>query len=122
VASQESATSTNNASMKEARAPLSCFDPLQGQLYAEVSSDSRLRLWDAASGELRQQYAEVQHLSKHFTAIAWHRPGTASAGKKRSSAGSEKAPGLGLIALGTHEGTISVWDLQVSTSFAALPS
>eukprot|EP00611_Tribonema_gayanum_P012888 TRINITY_DN2358_c0_g1_i2.p1 TRINITY_DN2358_c0_g1~~TRINITY_DN2358_c0_g1_i2.p1 ORF type:complete len:694 (+),score=125.65 TRINITY_DN2358_c0_g1_i2:51-2084(+) len=91
---------------------LICFDPLQGQLLAILSADNRLRLWDVVSGTVRQQYVEAQHLSKHFSAIAWHRPSSASAGKRRRSSSTDSAAPLGVIALGSEAGGVSIWDLQ----------
>ncbi|KAG5175110.1 WD40-repeat-containing domain protein [Tribonema minus] len=92
---------------------LICFDPLQGQLLAILSADNRLRLWDVVSGTVRQQYVEAQHLSKHFSAIAWHRPSSASAGKRRRSSSTDSAAPLGVIALGSEAGGVSIWDLQL---------
>ncbi|CAM9960738.1 unnamed protein product [Sphacelaria rigidula] len=89
---------------------LASFDPASAELYASVSSDNRLRIWTVATGQLRQQYVEPRHLAKQYTCLAWHRP--ASKQSKRSSSGASKPLSLGLIALGTDKGTISVWDLK----------
>ncbi|CAM9496316.1 unnamed protein product, partial [Choristocarpus tenellus] len=88
---------------------LCCFEPVSASAYASVSSDNRLRVWDTASGALRQQYVEPRHLSKQYTSIAWHRP---DASVKRDSTGQAKVPDLGLIALGTDKGSVTVWNLR----------
>eukprot|EP00904_Undaria_pinnatifida_P002401 jgi/Undpi1/12161/HiC_scaffold_5.g01837.m1 len=88
---------------------LCSFDPVSAELYASVSSDNRLRIWNTGSGELRQQYVEPRHLSKQYTCIAWHRRAPQA---KRGSSGASKSTALGMIALGTDKGSISVWDLK----------
>ncbi|CAM9922811.1 unnamed protein product, partial [Hapterophycus canaliculatus] len=88
---------------------LCTFDPASGELYASVSSDNRLRIYNTASGALRQQYVEPRHLAKQYTCIAWHRRSSKS---KRSSSGASKPSSLGMIALGTDKGSVSVWDLK----------
>ncbi|CAN0106013.1 unnamed protein product [Ascophyllum nodosum] len=92
---------------------LRSFDPAWAQVYASVSSDNRLRLWNTASGELRQTYVEPQHLSKRYTCMAWHRPN--SKVSPQSSTGAPKPSTLGWIALGTDKGTITVWALKRGT-------
>lgn len=39
--------------------------------FATVSTDNRIRVWDLASGKLRQQYAEEAHLSAEYTCVAY---------------------------------------------------
>lgn len=100
---------------------LSCFDPLQGQLLAVVTADSRVRVWDTATGTVRQQYVDPKQAQHKFASVAWHRqqvPATQS--KKRSSSGAQKASSLGLLALGSEEGSITIWDLQVCNMVLAL--
>eukprot|EP00752_Nemacystus_decipiens_P008411 g7521.t1 len=87
---------------------LCTFDPV-GEFYAAVSSDNRLRIWTTASGSLRHKYVEPRHLAKQYTCIAWHR---SSAKSKRGSSGASKPKSLGMIALGTDKGSVSVWDLK----------
>ncbi|CAM9286134.1 unnamed protein product [Phaeothamnion confervicola] len=88
---------------------LTVFDPSK-ELLAIVSADNRLRLWDATSGSLRQQYVEGKNFGRRYTCVDWHRP--RPQGRKRSSSGQPKALPLGLIALGTEQGTVTIWDLQ----------
>ncbi|CAN0043581.1 unnamed protein product, partial [Ectocarpus sp. 13 AM-2016] len=49
-------------------------------------------------------------LAKQYTCIAWHRP--SSKKSKRGSSGASKSSSLGMIALGTDKGSVSVWDLK----------
>ncbi|CAM9955197.1 unnamed protein product, partial [Ectocarpus fasciculatus] len=107
-------TSSHSTAMGElggsSSGQLCIFDPVAGELYASVSSDNRLRIWNTASGALRQQYVEPRHLAKQYTCIAWHRP--SSKKSKRGSSGASKPSSLGMIALGTDKGSVSVWDLK----------
>ncbi|CAM9114730.1 unnamed protein product [Discosporangium mesarthrocarpum] len=87
---------------------LCCFEPISASAYASVSSDNRIKVWDTASGNLRQQYVEPRHLSKKYTCIAWHR----SAKARRDTARNTKLIDLGLLALGTTKGSVTVWNLR----------
>ena len=88
--------------------PLAAFDGSCESL-AVLSTDGRLKLWDAMTGKLRQQYVEPDHLVQRYTCLSWGPPsrqrGVASRAKKARLA----QPGL--IALGTDSGKTVVWDL-----------
>ncbi|EQC42619.1 hypothetical protein SDRG_00348 [Saprolegnia diclina VS20] len=88
---------------------LTAFSPCQAS-FVTVSDDNRVKLWDAASGALRSELKERDHLSYKYTCLAWSKSSPwAAAGKKakRSAAGD-----LGIIALGTTTGAIIVWNLE----------
>lgn len=72
--------------------------------FAAVSEDGRLKIWDVAAGTASQELKERDHLSYRYTSAAWTQPTTQS--KKR---GSDSA--LGLLALGTSNGHVVIWDL-----------
>ena len=81
---------------------LTCFEPTapgeRPSLFATVSEDGRLKLWDTAAGALHVQLTRPAHLSSVWTCIAWHR--AAGGG------------GAQLIALGADGGGVVVWDVQ----------
>ena len=56
---------------------LTCFEPTapgeRPSLFATVSEDGRLKLWDTAAGALHVQLTRPAHLSSVWTCIAWHR-------------------------------------------------
>ncbi|RLN56936.1 hypothetical protein BBJ29_000885 [Phytophthora kernoviae] len=73
--------------------------------FAAVSEDGRLKIWDVASGSLQQELKERDHLSYQYTSLCWTQSVKAKS-KKRSGNSS-----LGLLALGTSNGSVIVWDL-----------
>ena len=81
---------------------LTCFEPTapgeRPSLFATVSEDGRLKLWDTAAGALHVQLTRPAPLSSVWTCIAWHR--AAGGG------------GAQLIALGADGGGVVVWDVQ----------
>ncbi|KAG5183263.1 WD40-repeat-containing domain protein [Tribonema minus] len=113
IAVRKLSSSTNRTSAKQTlkSAVLAAH---KGQLLAVVNSSSRFKLWDVTTGTARQQYVDAKHAARAVSAIAWHRPQppAASQSKKRSSSGAQKASSLGLLALGSDDGAVTVWDLQ----------
>ncbi|CAI5719226.1 unnamed protein product [Peronospora destructor] len=77
--------------------------------FATVSDDGRLKIWDVLSGSLQQELKERDHLNYRFTCLAWTQSDSMSKNKKRSGASD-----LGLLALGTRNGSVVVWDLVTS--------
>lgn len=78
-----------------------------GRLFAAVSSDNRLKVWDAHTGALRHQFTQSSHLSAAYTCMAWIPPQTQQ--KRRRSSGAVQQDST--LALGTVEGDILVWDM-----------
>ncbi|CAH0475915.1 unnamed protein product [Peronospora belbahrii] len=76
--------------------------------FAAVSDDGRLKIWNIASSSLQQELKERDHLSYRFTCLTWIQSGSKNKSKKRSNAND-----LGLLALGTSNGSIIVWDLAI---------
>jgi WD40 repeat protein len=62
------------------------------------SEDNRLRIWDTATGALRQQCVSANHLAFKYTCLSW-----CQSRRKRAQ---------GLVALGTSMGHVIVWDLN----------
>jgi WD40 repeat protein len=46
------------------------FDPT-GELYATLTADSRLRIWETATGNLRLEHTPTSHLADAYTCLAW---------------------------------------------------
>jgi U3 small nucleolar RNA-associated protein 5 len=91
---------------------LAAFDASCESL-AVLSGDGRLKLWDAMTGKLQQQYVEAEHLVQRYTSLAWGPVVTRSAeraGKKRSKKSRPNSRPT-TIALGTSSGVTVVWDL-----------
>ncbi|OQR86987.1 hypothetical protein ACHHYP_09655 [Achlya hypogyna] len=86
---------------------LTAFSPCQAS-FVTVSDDNRVKVWDAASGALRSELKERDHLSYKYTCLAWSKTSPWTTKKGKRSAGGE----LGVLALGTTTGVIVVWDLE----------
>ncbi|EGZ15679.1 hypothetical protein PHYSODRAFT_505395 [Phytophthora sojae] len=78
--------------------------------FAAVSEDGRLKLWDVAGGALQQELKERDHLSYRYTCLAWTQANASTSSSKKSKKRSG-ASDLGLLALGTSNGSVVVWDL-----------
>ncbi|KAL7692143.1 putative IQ motif, EF-hand binding, small-subunit processome, Utp12, WD40-repeat-containing [Plasmopara halstedii] len=72
--------------------------------YVTVSEDGRIKVWDLANGTLLQELKERDHLSYRYTSLAWTQSKVKS--KKRSGASN-----FGMLAMGTSNGVIVLWDL-----------
>jgi len=84
-----------------------------GQLFANLSSDGRLKLWECESGTAKQEYILPSHLAAVCTCLVWapSKPteqGTTRSKRKRKSVASETV-GSDVIALGTASGTILLY-------------
>jgi U3 small nucleolar RNA-associated protein 5 len=89
---------------------LAAFGPTAScEYFAFVTNDGRLRLWETSTNTLKQEYTENDHFSIRYTCMAWKAPaGGKGQGKKR-----RKTSSLGNILLGTSNGDVVVWDLEV---------
>ncbi|OQS03731.1 hypothetical protein THRCLA_03969 [Thraustotheca clavata] len=97
---------------------LTAFSPCLAS-FVHVSDDNRVKVWDAASGALRVELKERDHLNYKYTCLAWSAksPWAVQGGKKNKRPASS---GLGIVALGTSTGTIVVWDLEKGEVVARL--
>lgn len=96
---------------------LACFNDSH-TYFAVLGGDNRLKIWDVTTGRLLQSCVDPKHLSSSYTCLAWSRsPRESSEGKKRqrsnASSSQETTSSLGMLALGTEQGTIVVWDLSI---------
>lgn len=97
------------ANMDDVRPIIAKFD-VHSESLALLSSDGRLKIWDAVTGQLKQQLTEPNHLVQRYTSMAWG-PARKSSGKKGKKA---KLSSPDLVALGTESGVTVVWDLLKS--------
>jgi len=87
-----------------------------GQYFANLSSDGRLKLWECESGTTKQEYILPSHLSAVCTCLVWApikqtEQGASQKKKKRKSQGSEGV-GSDVVALGTASGTILLYSVN----------
>ncbi|XP_059169796.1 WD repeat-containing protein 43-like isoform X2 [Physella acuta] len=88
-----------------------------GEYFAHSSSDGTLRIFECATGILKQEYSSSSHLSATTSSLTWsrHRKESSSppkAKKKRLSKSYDEEhfeDGLKLIALGTTAGTVNLY-------------
>jgi U3 small nucleolar RNA-associated protein 5 len=105
---------------------LCAFGPGNSTRYfACVTHDSRVRLFDTASGAVALEAIEQGHLSISYTALAWaptsssssssssSPPSSSSSKRKRAAGGSDEDESPGLLALGTKAGLIVLFDLAL---------
>ncbi|ETW00476.1 hypothetical protein H310_07093 [Aphanomyces invadans] len=91
---------------------LAAFSPCQS-FFVSISEDNRVKVWDVATGSLRQELKERDHLKYKYTTLAWTKAspwattGASKKGNKRSATSD-----LGVLALGTTTGAIVVWNLE----------
>ncbi|GFR99204.1 WD repeat-containing protein 43-like [Elysia marginata] len=96
-----------------------CFS-FDGEYLAFSSSDGILRIYESATGKLKQEYSSSSHLSAVTSSLSWSRPrrdGTSSPKSKRKKLNSSKPAssgddGLNLIALGTTSGDINLYSFS----------
>ena len=74
---------------------LSTFS-VQAKLFANISKDNRLQLWDAGTRQERRTYVEKQHLAHSYICFAWKQ---------------QTKDDLGTFVVGTSDCMIIVWDL-----------
>ena len=53
-----------------ARSPESAFSQ-NGQYFANVSTDGRLKIWECESGRAKQEFIPTSHLSAACTCLVW---------------------------------------------------
>jgi WD40 repeat protein len=56
-----------------ARTSETAFSP-NGQYFANVSTDSRLKIWECESGRPKQEFTPASHLSAACTCLVWAPP------------------------------------------------
>ncbi|EFX89777.1 hypothetical protein DAPPUDRAFT_303119 [Daphnia pulex] len=102
-----------------ARTSETAFSP-NGQYFANVSTDSRLKIWECESGRPKQEFTPASHLSAACTCLVWAPPTKQpeqivnQKKKKRKSNGEERSgvAGSDIIALGTASGNILLYSLN----------
>ncbi|KAG9413969.1 WD repeat-containing protein 43 [Aphanomyces cochlioides] len=93
--------------MSSDKVKLAAFSPCQS-FFVSISDDNRVKIWDVASGSLRQELKERDHLNYKYTSLAWTKASVWAGKKVKRTANSD----LGVLALGTTTGAIVVWNLE----------
>lgn len=90
--------------------PFCAFDRVHHVRHlATLSTDNRLKVWNAISGKLIQECVESRHLANTYTCLAFY-------------SSSKSSSGIGLIAIGSSRGKIIIWNLHTSSIIQELGS
>ena len=84
------------------------------KLFALMSTDQRLKVWDAESGALQVDYSSEQHLSENCTSFEWgQEPAAPSISvKKIKKSQLEPVDAAKLVAYGTDAGRIVLFNVK----------
>jgi len=105
------------------RLGLSCFDA-DASVFATVSNDNRLKIWNVATGELKHTFTEANHLATQYTSIAITNVAKQAAKKKgrKSSKNAAASESSTFVAVGTKSGEVLLWDLKLGEVVKRLQS
>ncbi|XP_041353730.1 WD repeat-containing protein 43-like [Gigantopelta aegis] len=87
-----------------------------GEFLAYSGPDGVLKIWDASTGQVKQEYTPSSHLSATCSCLSWG-PGrhfssaSSRKKKKRKSGGASEIGELDLIAVGTTNGSILLYSV-----------
>jgi len=79
-----------------------------GESYANITSDSRVKIWDVASGAASHEFSPTGKQASELTCLAWGKvpaSGTASATKKKKAKQVHD-----VVAIGNLVGGVMLWD------------
>ncbi|XP_046675247.1 WD repeat-containing protein 43 isoform X1 [Homalodisca vitripennis] len=81
-----------------------------GHFYAHCGSDSKLKIWETGTGNLKQEYTPNLHLTSPYTCLTWISSlNVATHPKKKRKSDGEG--GLPLLVLGTQAGAVVVYSV-----------
>ncbi|XP_012229807.1 WD repeat-containing protein 43 [Linepithema humile] len=99
-----------------------------GQYYAFCGSDGKLKIWETANGRLKHEYTPNRHLSSPWSVLEWisvssqpmgNVSPTARKRRKRKSI-SEEADQKAIVAMGSVNGKITLYDIAAASVGATL--
>ncbi|XP_011695781.1 PREDICTED: WD repeat-containing protein 43 [Wasmannia auropunctata] len=99
-----------------------------GQYYAFCGNDGKLKIWETASGRLKHEYTPNRHLSSPCSVIEWISVSPQSAGnispsprkKRRRKSISEEIDHKAMVAMGSMNGKITLYDVAAASVSATL--
>ncbi|XP_053975386.1 WD repeat-containing protein 43 isoform X1 [Hylaeus volcanicus] len=104
-------------------ATVSCYAfSSDGEYFAHCGNDGKLKIWDTFTGRLKQEYISNFHLSSPCSVLAWlyvnssTKNATPSPWKKRRKKSiSEESNPKGIVAMGSSNGRITLYDTTTSS-------
>ncbi|XP_076243474.1 WD repeat-containing protein 43 [Calliopsis andreniformis] len=92
------------------------------EYFAYCGNDGKLKIWDTATGRLKQEYVSNFHLSFPCCALAWIYVNSQSTNatpspwkKRRKKSISEESNPKGIVAMGSTNGKIALYDTTTSS-------
>lgn len=84
-----------------------------GEYLAFCGADGRLKIWETATGTLKQEYTPTSHLTAMCTCLSWapRREQSPRKKKKLKSMAADGTKGASVVAMGTLTGSILLYDV-----------
>ncbi|KAK9303214.1 hypothetical protein QLX08_004993 [Tetragonisca angustula] len=102
------------------------FSP-DDEYFAHCGNDGKLRIWDTVTGRLKQEYVSNLHLSSPCCALAWLYVSSRATNtspspwkKRRKKSISEESSPKGIVAMGSTNGKVTLYDTTTSSITAQL--
>ncbi|CAK9810783.1 WD repeat-containing protein 43 [Anthophora quadrimaculata] len=98
-----------------------------GEYFAYCGNDGKLKIWDTGTGRLKQEYVSNFHLSSPCCVLAWFYVSSQSTHtspspwkKRRKKSISEESDPKGIVAMGSTNGKVTLYDTATSSVTAQL--
>ncbi|KOC69160.1 WD repeat-containing protein 43 [Habropoda laboriosa] len=98
-----------------------------GEYFAYCGNDGKLKIWDTGTGRLKQEYVSNFHLSSPCCVLTWLYVSSQSTHtspspwkKRRKKSISEESKPKGIIAMGSTNGKVTLYDTATSSVTAQL--
>ncbi|KAJ8680421.1 hypothetical protein QAD02_016208 [Eretmocerus hayati] len=97
-----------------------CSFSNNGQFLANCGTDGKLKIWETSTNRLKQEFVPNLHLQSPCSSLGWIVVGTQHSStspwkKRRKKSMSEDAECKEIIAMGSTNGTITLYDISTST-------
>ncbi|KZC07222.1 PREDICTED: WD repeat-containing protein 43 [Dufourea novaeangliae] len=93
-----------------------------GEYFAHCGIDGKLKIWDTSTGRLKQEYVSNFHLSSPCCVLTWLYVNSSSTNaapspwkKRRRKSISEESTPKGIVAMGSTNGKITLYDTTTSS-------
>ncbi|XP_050491841.1 WD repeat-containing protein 43 [Bombus huntii] len=98
-----------------------------GEYFAHCGNDGKLKIWDTGTGRLKQEYVSNSHLSSPCCVLAWLYVSSRTTNtspspwkKRRKKSISEESNQKGIVAMGSTNGRVTLYDTTTSLVTAQL--
>ncbi|OAD55589.1 WD repeat-containing protein 43 [Eufriesea mexicana] len=98
-----------------------------GEYFAHCGNDGKLKIWDTSTGRLKQEYVSNFHLSSPCCVLAWLYVSSQTTNtspspwkKRRKKSISDESSQKGIVAMGSTNGKVTLYDTTTSSITAQL--